>query len=119
MDTFHGIVVNQSLDDQSVVKNWNILNESKTEDWSIYTVSVGSESLDKLIKSVQVNMIDGPWYAHFYNHNGSSLVIIFKNKTFNVTSDKQTWKEALDYAESLKIPRKQLDFYPAKFKDEK
>lgn len=118
MEEFHGIIVKESLRDHSVVRGWNVIRESKTEDWSVYTVLVAAESLNELVEELQEFMFEGSWYAHFYNKDGSKLIIVFKNRRFDVTSEKSTWEGAINYAESLNIPGRQLEFKPTRFDDE-
>jgi hypothetical protein len=56
------------------------------------------------------------FYAHFYRDNG--IIIVFKEKIFNVTVDKNTWKAAINYGKTININEKQLYFIPNRFEDE-
>jgi len=44
---------------------------------------------------------------------------LFLIKKFYAKTDKSTWNEIIEYGKSLKIPEKQLDFFPCKEEDEK
>jgi hypothetical protein len=49
------------------------------------------------------------WYAHF--GNGQKLIAVFRSKKFKLqANDKTTWKETVEYGNSIGIPEEQLDF---------
>jgi hypothetical protein len=91
--------------------------KNQTENWILYGVEIGDASLEKTISNIQQQMKeDEPYYAHFYNDQ--KLIVIFKNKVFYVTPQKDSWKEIIEYGKSLNIPKEQLDFWPNRFQDE-
>ncbi len=121
---YHGIIINQSQKNKSIFKKLKIIGRKKVLFGLVilYKISVESDSLNELIKSVRENMasrlfiLKQEYYAHFYRNN--ELIIVFKDKVFNVTTDKNAWREAIEFGKSLNIIEKQLDFTPNKVEDE-
>jgi hypothetical protein len=84
---------------------------------TIYEIQVLADDIDNIIKKIQRNMVKRigfikiifkEFYAHFYS--GNELIVVFREKTFHITSDKSTWTEAQAYGKSMGIIEKQLDF---------
>jgi hypothetical protein len=125
LNEYHGIIINQSQKNKSIFKKLKIIGKKKVFFGLVvlFKISVNKENLNDIIKSIQENMASNlfilkqEYYAHFYRKN--ELIIVFKNRVFYVTTDKNTWKEAIDYGKSLNIIEKQLDFTPNKIEDEK
>lgn len=123
-DEYHGIIVNISQIDKSVFNSFRIIGQKRVLSGliTLYKVSVLPDDLNDVITKVQNNMRSRilfkkqEFYAHFYR--GDELVIVYKYRVFNVTTDQSSWKEAIVYGKSLKIPDKQLDFIPCRFNDE-
>jgi hypothetical protein len=120
-EEFHSIVIDQSQKDSNIFQNLNIIGQktSSSSNWILYKISVLDTDLNETIKNLQDNMSEGNWYLHFYNKDGSKLIIVFREKIFYTDNNKQNWKEAINYGESLGIPKEQLDFFPNTFIDEK
>lgn len=116
MGKYHGIIIDISQKDNPVLDNLKILSKKKTENWILYKIEVKAKELNKTIKELQENMVEGKFYFHFYRNN--ELIIIFKNKIFEVNVNKSSWTKAINYGKNLGIPREQLDFYPYKIEDE-
>ena len=102
-----GTIVENSLQDRS------ILDELQTEkiwqdgDWILRDVLVNEDKLPELGKY----LTDGPWYIHFWKPGEDKVFVIFKHKVFEILhSDKSTWVEAIQYGKSVGIPEEQLDF---------
>ena len=108
---YYGVIVEEALDDNSLINNIIIDkvhitdHESRQDRWHMYQVKV---SLDK-INELAEHVIDD-WYIHFWN--GSNIIALFGwNKQFHFNYDKkETWNEVMEYGRSIGIPDEQLDF---------
>jgi hypothetical protein len=116
MEEYHGILVDVSQKNKKIFKKLNILGKKKIGKWGLYKIEISSKEMKKKVEELQANMIDG-FYFHFYKDK--ELIVVFKKKIFIVETKKSSWKEIIKYGKSLGIPKKQLDFYPCKIKDEK
>lgn len=116
MENYHGILVDVSQKDKSIFDKLTILGKKKAWGWILYKVEIAAEEINKKIKELQNNMVDG-FYFHFYKDE--ELIVVFNKKIFKVKIDKSTWKPVIKYGKSLNIPEKQLDFYPCKIEDER
>ncbi len=114
----HAIIVDKSLQDLTMLKGLNVLSEKKASDWTLYKVSVPESGLLKTIKMIQENMTEGLWYFHFYNEDGSRLVIVYEDKVFYTDNNIENWNEAIAYGKSIGIPLEQLNFVPNTFETE-
>jgi len=120
---YRGIIIEESLKDKEFLKEVEILstkveNENSDDTWHLHKVSTPKDRLPEVIKKLQRAMTDQEArYAHFYE--GKDLVIIFKNKKFQISTDKSSWKNAIRYGLSLGIKREELDFKPCRIEDEK
>ena len=105
--TYRGTIVENSLRDKKVLDELRIIKKYQDEDWTLHDVIVSGEKISKLSDS----LVDGPWYMDFWKEDGSEGIIVFKDKSFIIkSSDKSTWKEAIEYGKSKGIPEEQLDF---------
>ena len=117
---YHGIIVEKSLmsgvrsDDLFKVLNFVVDNDS---DWVIKLVELNKTGVIKKIEALQDVMDDGAWYNHFYDEK-DELIVVFKNRFFKVTKNKDSWNEVIQYGLSLNIPIEQLDFRPLYFIEE-
>jgi len=117
---YHGNLLDKGFKDPNFLSKFKIFAKKKSEKnpWTMHGVIVPVKEIEKVIKEVQENLLpDKPYYTHFYRWD--ELIIVFKEKVFRVTSNKSTWKEAIEYGRSLGIPDEQLVFAPNRFKDEK
>jgi hypothetical protein len=57
-----------------------------------------------------------PFYAHFYRPR--ELVVVFPDRVFRLTPQKQSWGPAVAHGRAAGIPQEQLDFHPCRFEDE-
>lgn len=102
-----GTIVGNSLSDKSILERLNILKNWSEDGWDLYHVGLDRKDAVGLGKY----LADGPWYAHFWKPGEDEVLVVFKNKTFDIKhSDKSTWREAVQYGESIGIPGEQLDF---------
>ena len=117
---YHGIVIKESLSDQSVLKAMTLLGKKVSADgWTLLRVGVEGEMIDEVLKRVKASLLteDGvPYYAHFYRDD--ELIVVFPRKLFYVTSKKETWGTVVDYGVSNGIPRDQMDIRPCRVEDE-
>src|SRR3989344_90511 len=75
---YTGVIVEESLKSQKILKDFKIIKTEVSEDetWHMHTVCATKEQLEKL--SQELN--SGTWYAHFWNEN--DIVVVFQNKIF-------------------------------------
>jgi hypothetical protein len=116
---YHGIVIKESLSDQSVLKAMTLLGEQHSDGWTLLRVEIGGARIDEVLKRVKASLLteDGvPYYAHFYR--GDELIVVFPEKVFYVTPNTETWRTVVDYGVSKGIPRDQMDIKPCRVEDE-
>jgi len=102
-----GVVIENSLSDTSILKKLDISNSWVDGSWKLHEVIVSKEQAIGLANY----LADGPWYFHFWEQGSDDVLVVFKNKIFEIKfSDKKTWKDALEYGKSIGIPSEQLDF---------
>jgi hypothetical protein len=117
---YHGIIIKESVKDQSIFEKMQILGEKTGKHWTLMRIEVSSDAIDRLIKSIQSNLLyekGVPYYAHLYRED--ELVIVFPEKVFRVSPDKNSWRDVVSYGKLLGIPEDELDFAPCRFEDEK
>lgn len=110
MEKFKGCIVEESLEDNRILNNIKIIKvritreEEASERWHIYNSILTEEDIEKVHKSLK----DG-WYMHFWK--GNKIIVLFKRRKFIINlKDKESRKEAVNYGQSLGIPKEQLDF---------
>ena len=107
---YRGIIIEESLNDNRILNNFNILKlyitetAEKRDQWHLFEVEIEENEIENISNQI----IDG-WYTHFWH--GSDVVAVFAKKIikFNYL-DKDTWDEVLEYGKKLNIPPEQLDF---------
>jgi hypothetical protein len=107
---YRGIIIEESLNDNRILNNFNILKlyiteaAKRSDQWHLFEVEVEENEIENFSKLI----IEG-WYTPFWH--GSDVVAVFTNKIikFNYL-DKNTWNEVIEYGKKLNIPEKQLDF---------
>lgn len=118
-DPYHGIIVEESLRDPSVLNAVTILGRKRGRDWTLLRIGMAGSSLETVIERVQPNLkiVGGvPFYAHFCSRG--ELVVVFPDRIFRLTPDDDTWAAAVAYGKLAGIPPAQLDFMPCRFEDE-
>ena len=121
---YHGIIINLSQRDKSIFKTIEIIGKRKLLFGFVilYKVKVFPDNINEIIKALQNNLSNRiifkrqEFYFHFYRDN--ELIVVFKDKIFNISPDKSTWIGAITYGRQLNIADKQLDFIPNRFEDE-
>lgn len=114
---YHGLIIDKEFIDENFPNNFKIFNKKRDGSWGIYGIEIEDSELMETINNIQMNMkSDENWYTHFYNNE--KLIVVFRNKIFEITPDKGSWQPVIDYGKELNIPEEQLDFWPNKFEDE-
>jgi len=110
MEKWKGCIVEESLDDNRVLNNIEVIKvkitseEEQERRWHIYNSLLSEEEIKKIHQHLKQS-----WYMHFWKDN--KMIVLFKEKRFILdVNNKSTWKEAIDYGLSINIPREQLDF---------
>jgi hypothetical protein len=115
---YHGIIVDQEFNDPSFCDSLKSFDKKKSGSWTLYGIEIEDSQVENTIYKIQQNMkIDEPWYAHLYNDG--KLIVIFKDRVFDVKPHVSTWQSIIEYGRKLNIPEEQLDFWPNRFQDEK
>ena len=118
-----GTIIEESLEDKSVLKNLKILStkvEEVTEEhkttwvkqWTLYQVEILESEAESVAEKLS-HALDSKhaWYADFKNKN--THFIIFRNKVFKINrSNPKEYEPVTKYGLTLGIPDHQLDFLP-------
>lgn len=118
--TYHGIIVQESLTETSILDSVRILSRKKGETWTLLKVEMEESNSGSFLENLQHKLKDNeagvPYYSHFYR--SGELIVIFPGRIFHMTLEKGTWADATSYGTSRGIPPEQLDFYPYKEEQE-
>ena len=105
-----GCIVEESLEDNRILNEIEIvkvritIEEEREKRWHLYNVLLSEKEIEKIHL-----LLKKGWYIHFWKDD--RIMVLFKDKKFSLdANDKSTWKEAITYGLSIKIPREQLDF---------
>lgn len=102
-----GIVIENSLRDTSVLEKLKVIKSWEDGSWKLHEIDVSR----KQALEFQQALRDGPWYIHFWEKGSDDVLVVFKDKFFDIKfSDKSTWTPACEYGASIGIPSEQLDF---------
>lgn len=102
-----GTIIENSLNDKSVLERLTILKSWTSGSWKLHQVSLSKEEA----LSFSEYLTSGPWYVHFWEEETDEVIVVFRDKTFVIKhSDKSTWVEAVQHGIALGIPKEQLDF---------
>ncbi|MEM1485641.1 hypothetical protein V6615_12315 [Oscillospiraceae bacterium PP1C4] len=135
MSCYHAEIINLSLKDDNILKQFSILHLKKRF-WGyvkIYTISIPEKDIEETIRMFQKSMgtkLNKEWYITF--HNAEQVIILFRKRVFYLSGKgivpvyqkmldtlnakgKEQWDEMIDYAKSLGIPHDQCDFLPVGF----
>ncbi len=121
---YQGVIIEESLEDKSVLKEVQILS-TKVEQvvekhktpwllqWTLHTVEIPENQADDIAEKISSALEkEHSWYADFKNEKYH--YIIFRDKVFKVErGDKAQYDEVVKFGISLGIPEYQLDFSPA------
>lgn len=126
MDTYHGVIIVESLEDTSVLDEVNIIS-TKIEQvseatktpwlkvWTLHTVEIPPGKIDAVAHNVSQS-IDREhahaWYADF--RNDETHYIIFRGKIFVIDVHNQSqYDEVKCYGITIGIPDAQMAFVAA------
>ena len=116
-DKYHGILLDLAFLNPKYPENYKIFNCIQSGNWNLIGIEIDYDKIDNVISEIQLNMNeDQPFYVHFYNDE--DLIVVFKEKRFNVSNHESSWKEIIEYGKTKGIPEKQLDFWPNRYQDE-
>ncbi len=116
---YHGIIIKESLRDQSILDKMQILGIKKSRSWTLLRVRIRETELGRFVGLIRRNLLaerNLPYYAHFYRDG--KLIVVFPERTFRLKPDKNTWAPVVSYGRSIGIQEEELDFKPCKFEDE-
>jgi hypothetical protein len=114
-DRWRGVIISESLEEPSLIDDFEVfkaeiskkdldLGGGKQGRWHLYYVHAIDSQINSLLRQVKPG-----WYCHFWREN--SLVVVFSGKRFEMlTNDKSTWRDAVEYGQSIGIPIEELDF---------
>lgn len=104
---FKGTIIENSLNEKSVLDGLTIEKTSTIDGEVLHSVLVEESQIDKLQKSIA----PGPWYIHLWQPGRDDVRILFRDKTFTIKySDRGTWADAVAHGKALGIPDEELDF---------
>ena len=122
---FVGVIIEESLEDKSVLKKVEILStkiEKVTKEhqtswlskWTLHTVEIPENKTREISEEISKSLDSkhgGAWYADF--KNDTHHFIIFRNKIFHIDrQSEEQYDKAKRYGISLGIPEYQVDFHP-------
>lgn len=123
MNNFRGVVIEESLEDESVLRKVRIIStkiEQVTEhhqtpwlrQWTLHIVEIQENQAEEIAKEISKSLdSEHEWYANF--KNSSHEYIIFRNKVFFIDrKSREQYDEAREYGISVGIPAYQVDFHP-------
>ena len=99
---YRWIVIENSLKDKSVLKQYPLLSETifaannPERKSRMLKLRVPENEVDELVDSLKMNII-APYYTNFYNEDSTndSLIIIFSDQKFY--TKKTSYQDAIDY----------------------
>lgn len=124
MDNYIGVIIEESLTDNSVLKDVKILStkiEPVTEkhrtpwlkQWTLHTVEIPAAQAERVAKTISefLESLHTSWYADFKNQ--TTHFIVFPHKVFKIEqTSKEQYDKAKQYGISLGIPEYQVNFHP-------
>jgi hypothetical protein len=70
MGDYLGIIIEQSLRDPTVTKEFRIVAMRRVKSWVFLLAAVPEDNLEWHVKLIQSNMVtDDPWYAHYFRED--------------------------------------------------
>lgn len=111
---YHGIIVDNSLEDTSLIAAIKTISMKRLMQnhtpWYLRLVTVTEQQLDQFLKLIS-EVIKPGWYTHFYNDQ--YLIVVFRDQVFRFPiNDKRSWRQAMIYGKHVGIKPEQLDFWP-------
>jgi hypothetical protein len=107
MSLLKGTVVENSLENNDILKEVQIDRTRQDGSWTLHDVMLSENQALTFGRY----LADGPWYVHFWEPGEDSVIVVFKDRAFRLLhSDVSTWVDAVAYGKSIGIPEEQLDF---------
>lgn len=123
MDKFYGTIIEESLEDKSILNKVDIIStevKQATEkyktpwvnQWTLHDVEIDPKDVENIAEEISKSLDSRhAWYADFKNE--ATHYIIFKDKVFKIDrTNVNQYNEATKYGISLGIPDYQVDFAP-------
>ena len=107
---FVGYVIEESLDDNRIINNLQILkveitgNIDPEKRQHIYKVAADKNEIEKIWIHLKRDQ-----FMYFWK--GENITVYFSGKKFDIFGRyKSTWSSAIEYGKSMGIPEEKLDF---------
>lgn len=117
MKKYRGILLKESLKNESVLSKLNITQTKKKEEpdptsdqpkvWTWYSIEVDQKDLEEVIKMLENSLKPKAWYTNLWCEGDYILIFPEKNFRANSTND-DVWQKAIEFGLSLEIPIYQL-----------
>lgn len=102
-----GTIIERSLKNTQVLEKTTIERMYPSDDEVLYDILIDEDHISEFAQ----HLVPGPWYAHFWKPGSDRAIVVFRDRTFEITiSDTATWRDAVTYGISIGIPEKELDF---------
>ncbi len=123
METFIGTIIEESLENKSVLNNVKIISTRISpvvekhqtpwvKQWTLHKVEIAPDKAEALAEEVSKSLDSNhkhSWYADFKNEN--IHYVIYRDKVFKINrANREEYKEATKYGLALGIPDYQIDF---------
>ena len=120
---YRGVIIEESLEDKSVLDEITILDTrvsqvtagTKTpwlDHWTLHGVEIPEEKAESVARKISQSIDpahQGSWFADFANDKWH--YVIFRDRVFLINRrDRVQYDEAVQYGRSIGIPAHQLDF---------
>ncbi len=138
MRNYHAEILDVSLIDKKMIKDYTILNVRKRflGLLKIYTISVPENEIEDVVEKFQKNLgraLHKEWYITF--HTDNQAIVLFREKIFKLNvqginpvhyqrlstenaKDKKNWDDMIAYAKILGVPDDQCDFLPENYAEQ-
>jgi len=116
---YHAILLDTEFKDPSFIEKFKELGRknSRMNPWCLIKVEVPESRIGELIEEGQ-KLLAGNTKYYFHAYRNNELIVVFPEKIFRVTPNRDSWIELVSYGLSLGIPEEQLDFKPCRVEDE-
>lgn len=82
MNSWHGWIIEQSLDDRNIFDKFPTLKMKSEEDnWKEHIVKIPDKKVNEMIKFLKRHLLKG-WYAHLIKDD--QMIVVYNNKKFQV-----------------------------------
>lgn len=116
------IVIENSLKDKNILKNYNILSKTLFEKGTpqesvMYKIEIPVDALDLVTELLKKYLIL-PYYAHLYHEDpkDDNLIVIFNDKVFK--THKSNYSVARNYGISHGVTNEQMKIEPIDVQEE-